>query len=134
MTRHRLVVDDDYEFLTFGISCHLKDFRVAWHINQLFGFDMVRGHIAPEGRDHAVFRHLDPDNHLRYVLLNNHSENIPLVKPYKQFNLFMLVEGYVDLFDSERFAETLRRNEAFQLVMEISSDPLKKFQFTLFED
>ncbi|MEZ4721066.1 MAG: IPExxxVDY family protein [Flavobacteriales bacterium] len=139
MTRHKLVVDDDYEFISFGISCHLKDFRVAWHLNQLFGFNMMRSDIRvpdKEGFDHeyGMFRHRDEDNHLHYILLNNQSDGISLIRPYKQFNLLMLVEGYIDMFNSEQFIEKLQHDESFQLVMEVSSEPLKKFQFMLFED
>lgn len=139
MTRHKLVVDDDYEFISLGISCHLKDFRVAWHMNQLFGFNMIRNDINvadKEGITHeyATFRHRDPDNHLHYILLNNQSDGIPLIRSYRQFNLLMLVEGYIDMFDPDQFIDKLQHDESFQLVMEVSTEPLKKFQFLLFED
>lgn len=139
MSKHRLIVDDDYEFLAFGISCHLKDFRVAWNINKMFHFDLIRGAMVfPDrgGHNHAYpsFLHRDPDNHLRYLLLSNYSEDFPLIKSLRQYNYFMLVEGYIDIFDSAQFMEQLSHNEAFLFVNPIDNDPLKKFQYALFED
>lgn len=139
MSKHRLIVEDGYDFLAFGISCHLKDFRVAWHINKIFRFDMVRSSVVvPDriGHDHSYpsFLHRDPDNHLRYLLLSNNSEDIPLVKSMKQYDYFLLVEGYIDIFDTSHFMDRLSHHEAFLLVQPVDTDPLKKFQYVLFED
>lgn len=88
-----------------------------------------------EGTVHtySFFRYQDRNNHLNYFLVNNLSDNIPLVKQYKQFNMFMLVEGYIELFDDERFAEKLQSLEAIQFISPLENDPFKKLQYSLFE-
>lgn len=139
MSRHRLVLDDDYEFLAFGISCHLKDFRVAWHLNQLLGFQFVRKALVDtdrQGSAHAYsrFLHKDHDHHLHYVLLNNFSDGIPLIKSERFCNYFLLVEGYLELFDEDEFVERLQHVSAFQLVTALDNAPLKKYQYSLFEE
>lgn len=138
MSKHRLIVDDDYNFCSYGLSCHQKDFRVAWYLNSLFKFDFHRFHLDmsdKEGTVHSYsfFRYQDRNNHLNYFLVNNLSDNIPLVKQYKQFNMFMLVEGYIELFDDERFAEKLQNLEAIQFISSLENDPFKKLQYSLFE-
>ncbi|HAW21071.1 MAG TPA: hypothetical protein DCX14_12895, partial [Flavobacteriales bacterium] len=58
----------------------------------------------------------------------------PLIKAYKQFNMLMVVEGYIDIFDGERFMANLQSIESIQLVTELPSSPLEKIQFSLFEE
>ena len=78
--------------------------------------------------------HRDPKSHLRFILINNFSGNQPLIKAYKQFNMLMVVEGYIDIFDGERFMANLQSIESIQLVTELPSSPLEKIQFSLFEE
>jgi hypothetical protein len=139
MTRHRLQLEDDNHFLTFGISCHLKDYRAAWHLNQLFHFDLVRSQfnsLDKLGQVHtySVFKHTDEELKLNYVLVNNFSEDIPLIKSLRQFNLLLIVEGYIEIFDTDEFRLKLDTLEAFQFVTEVDSDNLKKHQHLLFEE
>jgi hypothetical protein len=47
--------------------------------------------------------------------------------------MFMLVEGYIELFDDERFAEKLQSLEAIQFISPLENDPFKKLQYSLFE-
>ena len=138
MTKHRLIVEEDYDFLSFGLSCHQKDYRVAWFLNNLLRFDFKRTQLEISDKNrtthqYPMFRHKDEQHHLNYTLLNNLSENIPLIKEYKQFNMFIVVEGYIDLFDPDLFLEKLRQLESIQLISVIDNKPFNKLQFTLFE-
>lgn len=138
MSRHRLIIEDDYEFLSFGLSCHQKDFRMAWFLNQLLRFEFKRSQIEivdKLGIPHfyPLFKHHDAQHHLNYFLLNNLSDSIPLIKQYKQFNMFILVEGYIDLFDMDLFTQKLQTLETIQLLSPLDNNPFHKIQFTLFE-
>lgn len=139
MSKHRLIVEEDYDFVCYGLSCHLKDFRVAWHFNKNLKFNFLRGALSIQDRsgnelEYATFVHRDPKSHLRYFLVNNFSENQPLIKAYRQFNMLMLVEGYIDIFEPERFAQTLQSIESIQLVSPLPTTPFEKLQFALFEE
>ncbi len=138
MSKHRLVVEEEYEFLSFGLSCHQKDFRIAWFLNQLLRFDFKRTQIEMFDKNgslhfYPMFRHHDSQHHLNYLLLNNLSDSIPLIKQYKQFNMFVLVEGYIDLFDEDSFMNKLQQMESIQFLSPIENKPFNELQFTLFE-
>ena len=139
MSKHRLVFDDDYEFLCFGLSCHLKDYKLAWTLNNHFRLELARKTLVVNTKqqanlDFAYFKYADKKNHLRYYLINNLSEGIPMVKEYKQFNFLFLVEGFVELFNQEELLERIQRLDAIQLITPLPKEPLHKIQFELFEE
>ena len=37
--KYTLLEEYDYDFTLIGISCHAKDYRICWSINQRFGYD-----------------------------------------------------------------------------------------------
>ncbi|GAB5538797.1 MAG: hypothetical protein Salg2KO_09000 [Salibacteraceae bacterium] len=138
MTKYKLAVDQGYDFVCFGVSSHLKDFRVAWHMNRLKQFSFKRQSLTTQTRlgeqvEYAVFKNDDEKNHLRYFLVNNRSEAIPLVKEYRQFNLLILVEGFVDIFDADRFIDEMQQLDAIQLITTLPKEPIERFQYDLFE-
>lgn len=138
MTKHKLIIDDSYDFLCFGISCHLKDYRVAWSINNIFKYNLVRTTIPLTDKQnntitYSAYKWQDEDNRLNFVLLSNASDDIPLVAAYKEFDFIMIIEGYIELFDSELFLEKLQGIEALQYVTELDPQPLEKIQYVLFE-
>ena len=138
MHRLKLELDDDYTFLLYGVSCHLKDYRVAWYLNKQLKLDLIRSEVnlkTGKGDLHpfSLYKSKDEDNHLTFYLLDNYSEDFPLIKQLKQYDFFVIVEGYIDLFDKVDFIERLSRTENFQLVTEEDASVLSKHQFSLFE-
>jgi len=139
MSKHRLVLDDDYEFLAFGLSCHLKDYRVAWLMNRSLKKDFHREVIEVKAKDGTMeeftkFIYRDLDNRLNYILLSNHNEEAYLFKEYKQYDYFMLIEGYIDIFDEESFQRGLHSIEGIQFVARMDTEIFKRIQYTLFEE
>ena len=142
MAKQKLILEeeDGYEFLAFGISCHWKDFRVAWALNKEAGFNLVRkdniqlstGKQTPPSA-HSLFEQEDPDNRVKYLLLSNKGSNFTLSKSYKDVDHFLIVEGYIDLFDSETLLKKLKRIKNFQLVVEVPHEHLAKWQYDLFD-
>lgn len=138
MHKFKLDFDDDYEFLLFGISCHLKDYRVAWYLNKQLKLDLVRNEVAlnTSKNEHHVFsiyKSADEANRLTYYLLDNYSEEFSLVKNLKQYDFFVIVEGYIDLFDEHEFIMRLKQVDHLQMVAQEDPVVLKKFQYSLFE-
>ncbi|MEX2597631.1 MAG: IPExxxVDY family protein [Salibacteraceae bacterium] len=139
MSKHRLILDDQYEFLAFGLSCHLKDYRVAWMINQAFKMNLKRFDISLEVKKNepevfSVYRFKDQANHLNYHLLSNQNESSYLLPSLKQYDYFILIEGYIDIFDANMFEQQLQHIDSFQFISELDIDPFQKMQYTLFED
>ncbi len=138
MQKFKLDLDDDYEFLLYGISCHLKDYRVAWYLNKQLKLDFIRDTVSlvtskAEAHEFSIYRSKDEANRLNYYLLDNYSEGFPLVKSLKQYDFFVIVEGYVELFDQHDFTSKLREIEHLQMVAEEDPAVLLKHQYSLFE-
>lgn len=138
MAKHRLLLDEEFEYLVYGLSCHQKDYRLAWHLTNATKKKFVRHmvQLTPQGANMESFANFsaeDPDNHLRYALITNYNDSTYLIKQYKQYDYFILVEGYIDIFDSDRFLATLRSIDQMQLVTELDKDLFERFQYALFE-
>lgn len=138
MHRFKLDFDDDYKFLLFGISCHLKDYRVAWYLNKELKLDLVRNEVAlntskNEHHEFSIYKSADEANRLTYYLLDNYSEEFSLIKNLKQYDFFIIVEGYIDLFDEHDFITRLKKVAHLQMVAQEDPNVLKKFQYSLFE-
>lgn len=139
MSKHRLVLDDSYDFLAFGISCHLKDYRAAWYLNKALHKDFIRQTVnlpVKGGKFDAfpLFSCKDPDRHVRYMLLDNQNEEVYLMPNLKQYDFFLFVEGYIEVFHEDAFTEQLRHIEPFQLVRSLDTEVFNHIQYALFED
>ena len=88
MSKHRLQLEEEYEFLAFGLSCHLKDFRIAWHLSKALNIDFLREIKQLNSDDLDLdefpkFTAKDEDKHLNYVILANQNEDAYLFKELK---------------------------------------------------
>ncbi len=137
--KHRLDISDSYEFEAIGLSCHLRDFKLAWLINKHFRWDLVRETLSvksspkSEPHHHACFRYADEDTHLRYILISNRSREGLLIKKLKQFDFLLLAEGYIDMFDRSACMHDLRSISEVQLVQAIDNEPFEKVQYQIFD-
>ena len=139
MSKHRLLLEDEYEFVAYGMSCHLKDYRVAWLMNKSIRMHFSRGQLDLQGKGGLVetfsrFVSTDEDSRLKYVLLSNQNEDVYLLKDWKQFDFFLLVEGYIDIFDAEGFMSNVQSIEGIQYIAELDKDIFSKIQYDLFEE
>ena len=138
MSKHRLLPDDDYEFLAFGLSCHWKDYRVAWLMNRSLRMEFRRETLeidrksGAEGIAKFVFK--DEANRLNYVLISNHNDEVYLYNEFKQYDYFLLIEGYIDIFDASLFKQRLRSIDGIQYISEMDDQGFKDIQFFIFED
>lgn len=139
MSKHRLQLEEEYEFLAFGLSCHLKDFRVAWNLSKALNLDFLREIKKLNSDDldldeFAKFIARDEDNHLNYIILSNQNEDAYLFKDLKQYDFFILIEGYIDIFDEDWFIDLLHGIDSFQFVAAMDCSRFNKIQYALFEE
>ncbi|MFN3917514.1 MAG: IPExxxVDY family protein [Flavobacteriales bacterium] len=101
--KHLLVEDYDYDFKLYGISCHSKDYRLCWGINNTLGLKLEKGEIEIElitrksdvKSTHAVFSCFCEELQNQYYLLVNRTPNGLLIpeKPQADY-LLMIKESY----------------------------------------
>lgn len=139
MSKHRLILDDGYEFLAYGLSCHLKDYRVAALLNEYINQHFIRSTVELPVKNNQFqpfsrYTALDQDARIKYMLLSNHNEDIFLFPPLKEYDFFLMVEGYIDLFDDSSFIQRIQSIPPIQFVSPLDKDYFEKIQYALFEE
>ncbi len=102
-----------YTFL--GISCHLKDYRLSYLINQKLGYllikkeDLVtRSYNLKNVAGFSFYQYNDEDNYCFCFLLSNRSEEFILVPEMKQVDFMMIIEGEIRNSRKEQILKHIR--------------------------
>lgn len=120
MTKFQLEVDYDFDFRLIGISCHARDYRLCWALNNHLGIQLEKIHrenassglkkngIAIE----SLYTYFDEENHSAYQLLyNKHNNN--LLIPEQKLADFLLI---IDQMNDEQLEELLKKIRQIDLV------------------
>ena len=120
MTKFQLDVDYDFGFRLIGISCHAKDYRLCWALNNQLGIQLEKVHrenassglkkngIAIE----SLYSFFDEENHSSYQLLHNkHNNNLLL--PEQKLADFLLI---IDQMNDESFEDLMKKLKQVELV------------------
>lgn len=98
-----------------GISCHLRDYRLSYMLNQHLGFRLVRMDDLPflqpgakEPAPFTLFRWIDEERQNTYYLLANRSDEALLLQKVKQADFILLVEGPFSKKQEEDLLSRLR--------------------------
>jgi len=136
MTKYQLEVEYDYDFLMVGISCHAKDYRLCWGLNQKLGFNLEKldqdieiRHRKPDRSSyHSVYTWYNKETHAEYNLVLNKTNAGVLIPEQKQADYFLIVRNN---FDDD--IETQIREIDFVLTaFEVNVDSLKSKQNLVF--
>lgn len=79
--KYILDIDLDYDFLCFGISCHHKDYRVSWNINDALHIKLskepsikISDELSNEVMEFSKFTFNQKRTGCLYTLLNNRNK------------------------------------------------------------
>lgn len=130
MKVERFDAEYDFDFLLFGISSHLKDYRFAWFINQAFDFDLAREDdliLLHEKRpdikgEFLLYKFEIEQDKLNVFLVSNQCEGMWLIPERKEFNFFLKFEGVYNHLNQDEIITKLKSVKHVLLVNKI--DPL----------
>jgi hypothetical protein len=136
MSKILLTLEEDYDFILIGISCHTKDYRLCWELNNVLSFDLIRTddlEINKRTTDkHSFYEYIDEDNYLEYYLMSNRGDNGYLIPEHKKVDFFFMIKGNI----SEQLGEDLIiKINSLSLVLtsfKINPNQLKSKQNLLF--
>lgn len=120
MTKFQLDVDYDFSFRLIGISCHARDYRLSWALNNDLAIQLEKVHRenAAEGLKkngvaiESLYSFLDEENHATYQLMyNKHNNNLLL--PEQKAADFLFI---IDQMNDEKFDEVLQKIKQNDLV------------------
>lgn len=85
-----------YNYTTFGIACHMKDYRFAFFLNDQLGFhfrrieDLISGG-ENETRGYSFYIHQHHEERRDYYLVSNYHEEGRLIPVEKGADFFLIV-------------------------------------------
>ncbi len=107
--KHFLENDFEYEFQLIGISCHEKDYRLCWAINQQLKLNLTKTTTDLElvhkknkkTAYYTVFEFVNQDTLNEYYLISNRSRDGLLINELSHLDFFFMVkENYpIDIND-----------------------------------
>jgi hypothetical protein len=107
MAKKKLVIENDYDFFLFGISCSEKSYRLCFALNNKFNAAFSKTEdmevcISPlAGQEKfniiqskfPVFTFRNEEMFTDYRIIVNKSDNVFLVSEYKQADYLLMVQG-----------------------------------------
>ena len=100
MAKHKLILEDDFEFDLIGICSSQTDYRLCWAINKslkisLEKVDDYEVRLKKEGDNkYSFYEYYDEENHLDYYLIKNMSNNFKRLIPEKdQIDFFLIIKN-----------------------------------------
>ncbi len=141
MKKTKLIADVDFDFSLLAIASQMKEYKLAWMINQDLGIRLVK---QPDEIFHflgdeqlCISNYLYQTEHSKLRLVFNRSKeetasNQFLIPELKQFDYLMLVEGFESSMVIAEVRETLKRINGVQMVNLMEIDQLKTRENLIF--
>jgi hypothetical protein len=103
------------DYTVIAISCHLKEYRISFQVNQSLRIKLKRevdliidGNEKEEHRDYALYAFNNLDQRCYYFLLANHHPEGKLLNTLRQVDYFLIVTQLLSREDKERIVFNLR--------------------------
>jgi hypothetical protein len=115
-------------FTLIGISCHLKDYRISYHLNQKLDLSLTK---MDDFLGYSFYFCRDDDCFNAYYLLGNRGPELILLPDLKQTDFLLLVEGPVKKAQKERLLEKIRGIQNVLTAFEVRFETIKNYTLML---
>jgi hypothetical protein len=115
-------------FTLFGISCHLKDYRISYHLNQKLELSLVK---LDDFLGYSFYFCRDEDCFNSFYLLGNRGQELILLPDLKQTDFLLLVEGPVKKVQKDRLLEKIRGIPNVLTAFEVRFETIKNYNLML---
>lgn len=140
MAKKKLILDYDYDFLLFGISCHVKDYKLCWAINQQLGINLTRDNEFQlpmgDGEEASVFPYYefsDKVGHIKYIVVGNRGTHGYLLQEQRQADFFLIIEGYYESVDPAELIAKLKQVDVILTAYPLDPNQLKSKENLIFD-
>ena len=129
----------DYDFKLIGISCHDKDYRLCWAINQKLKFNLekedkdleILSDNPFEGSSHSMYSYFDEEDQNEFFLIGNRDGTGYLIPEQRQADFVLLVKEALPS-DLTPMVDKLKEIELILTAFNISVDALKSKKNLIF--
>ena len=139
MTKFQLKVEYDYDFDVVGISCHARDYRLCWALNQKLGIALtkqekdleIKTKKQPLATGHSLYSFYDEMDHIEYQLVINKSGGSIILPEQKNADyIFLLRNNFV--IEMDELMQKLNSIEMVQTAFRIELNTLKSKENLIF--
>jgi len=103
--KYTLEEEYEYDFRLIGISCHEKDYRVCWGLNNILCLSLAKEEDeievlikkSNEFSKHALYSYFQEDTENEYNLLNNRSKYGLLVPEQAHADYLLMIKESYDI-------------------------------------
>lgn len=142
MKKRKLEAEFDYNFLLFGVISALKEYKLAWHLNNAFELQLNKANdIAIDflkSQNLIISNYLYETEHSTFRLLKNKSADVFednlafLIPELKRFDYLILIQGFDDTFNTGDIKKLLSSIPKVQYVQNFQIDDLKSRENLIF--
>lgn len=127
---HKLRLTPDFsDYHIFGLSTHIKDYKLCWHINTLMNAFLIRRKPLlikePQIRQYSLFAQKEASELIDLFLLSNFDNHIPWFSKALHFHYFFIIRGNPLKSQLTFYEQNLKRIPQMLLVTKFNSDQQK---------
>ena len=111
-------------YTLFGISCHLKDFRLSFLLNKALEIELVK---MDDFGEFSFYFFRDEDRFSAYYLIGNRGLESVLLPELKQTDFLLLLEGPVKKIQKDRLIEQTRGIPNVLTAYEVRFETIKNY-------
>jgi hypothetical protein len=140
MKRSRLLIDYEYDFTLMALLSPLREYKLAWYINQLLHIRLVKEKDIQlnftNQSNLCISNYIFATEHSILRLLKNRSvgddEQGFLLPELKNFDYLIMLQGEGDFFDKEELPAVLKKIPTIEYVIPVEVNDLKSKENLIF--
>lgn len=134
-----LNIDYSNEYSFIGISCHLKDYRLCFHLNKILGFkfkkieDFNKLDENQNTHPYSIYYYHCPNSNSDFCLISNHHAEMKLLPSLKQFDYFLLFERNLSASQKTALLQKIKTVPNMLMVYEIDYSKINRINYLITE-
>lgn len=139
MAKLVLDIEYDYDFVLIGISCHEKDYRLSWALNNSLMLDLAKvNDLQIDAKKHKeplvypMFAYEDEQQYRNYFLISNKNLHALLVPEQKHADFFLLIRGTLSMDEKALLLKQIKETAGVLTAFDLDAAKLKSKENLLF--
>ncbi|MCW8898464.1 MAG: IPExxxVDY family protein [Flavobacteriales bacterium] len=137
MSKLTFSLENEYDFELIGISCHSRDYRICWSLNNMLKTNFKRTEdyeILKRNENIAFpfFEYIDEANNIEYYVIANKSSEGYLISEKQSTDYFLLLKGSITNQFVDTLAKKIKEIDVVIIAHRIDVNELKSKQNLLF--